>query len=379
MDLLNLGRNDNMNSMICENEYERMLAFTSDFIDIWNDYIVLVPYLSSKVVLIHKESYIVEKIISVDDFENKLSQFRGFSLIGDVLCLVPCNAEAFYFVNLNDGQIKKLKYQKKCENRAYLRSVTSENIIWCIGENQNNVLGIEIKDRIQVIVNYTFEPGVYWNDSYARKGNLIFFASRNTNKILIIDYKKKNVFERNIRINSEENGFCDIFAMENNILLIDNNGCQFCLSNDFNEATYNMTENEQKIISYRSMVYQNMLIRVPKNEYKLFFKSIDKEKYDHIDIPHSYGCIENIKLITGVNLCENRLYIQSRYGELFFWDFINKSLVEIDFLSKNSVIIVELVKQSIKTFYSENIVNESIYVDKINLKNLIKYLLSNIE
>lgn len=328
----------------------------SDYLHAYNGKLIYFASSINSVIVVDLELEIIEDVIPIE-FERKQlmdRMYRGSAIVDNYLVLIPFDSDEFCFVNLDTKEffLKNIfTDDKKSMKAKYLKGITSEKDLWCIGENINNILCLSYENEFIVNNSEDYENGVLWVDAFAEQENDVYIPSMNKNKILNINTKDKKIEIIDVNLDNSS-GFRDICLLKDEIYLFDHEGNTYKLKKNNVNSEVTCINNSHKIVSKHSYVYNGLIYRFGFLENAIYIQNDRFELVDVITINtpnRKHGTIFNNGIII-----KDKCYFQTRFGKLLCFDFIRNNYKEINLCideSKLKTINSRLIKY-------HNIINE---------------------
>ncbi len=320
--------------------------FSSQFIQIWNNKLILVSIYTDLIFFIDLDKNQVTEMLWCQNEKYIETLFRSFCRLDDDLILIPYNAEDFVKIDLNTKHVEDIsgiiKNEEKVKAGKFLCGIKAGGYLWIIGENLRKVIGLDIQRNYVKAFEYDYSDlgEVFWSGSYIIHNNMIYIPGRRSNQILEIDIIKQNAKVRQISGLKDVSGFLDIVYLEDGIHLFDSAGLEYKWDPQYDLTEY-LESNELEeffLASRQSFVYKDKLFRVALFEDSLYIRSTG-EKFCRVSVPCRQNNLGNNYTHFHDGYAVGRyFYIQSRDGRLFCLDMETAKVVEYPVYDTNDEI-----------------------------------------
>lgn len=341
--------------------------YCSQFVDVWQDSLILVSYFSNRVYLLNRFSGVIEKEYVILDNPIGEMLFRSFVRYNDILLLVPYNAESFVLIDLESGKQKKIdsviQEKQKLVKRKFWSTFLCDHYAWILGEEIKELICIDLKDNCNVVCRYNYEDkeNWYWTSGHIISNGMAYIPGRCVDDMLRINIDNCSVDVIQLNGSLRKTGFLDIaIAPENKIVLFDEIG---------NEFYWSVSDSELKCVrrlngscekcSRQSVVYGDKLFRIMLRDDFIEYRKEGNE-YSVIDIPlkqtelsSSYSRYQEGKQI------DNLYYFQNRRGDLFVLDLVTAELKSMQI--KQSKESQKCRAELLREFINPNVVMEGMF------------------
>ncbi len=347
--------------------------YCSQYIDLWQDHLILVSYFSNRVYLLNRHSGLLEKEYIVRGNPIGDTLFRSFVCYKNKLLLSPYNAESFVLIDLESGEQMLIDSiildEQKTIKRKFWTTIINGQYAWVLGEEIKEVICLDLDDDCNVIFRYNYDEkeNLYWTSGHVIINGIAYIPSRTVDSVLCINTETCTLDIICLNGSIINSGFLDIaITSRKQMLLFDEIGNEFIWST-FGTDIYCTRKLDDKIerCSRQSVVYGETLYRIMLRDDSIEYKKEDNE-YRIIDIPCKQTEFNKMQSRYQEGKQSGKLYyFQNRRGDLFVLDL---ETAEIDCLLINqSPNSLKGRAELLDEIASEKVVTEGVF----NLKDFL--------
>lgn len=311
---------------------KNMHLYSSQFIDVWNDQLVLVSYVSNHIYLIDINKHCISDVIYIDTPDCQDILYRAFCCVGNELLLVPYNAEFFCVVNLNNKIITRIGNNELLgegeKKRKFYRVILHGSTAYVLGESIHEIIVVDMNNK-QITSILKYKKDTFWTSSYATKGELLFVPSRSKDEMLCIDTTTKNARIISIERKGNAKGFLDIYIKDDEIHLFDEVGNEYLWDPKGRSAHCISKDDEFRFTSRQIMRYGNRTYRIALYEDEIYCRD-GEGIFTAIDCQiHQADVIGICSRFQEGIMINKHYFFQSRQGKIYQLDMDTNQVDEI--------------------------------------------------
>ncbi|RKM54433.1 hypothetical protein D6853_12970 [Butyrivibrio sp. X503] len=351
-----------------------MGLYASQFIEMWNENLILVSYVSNQIYIIDPKEHVISDVISINGTGHESTQYRSFCCYNNFLFLFPYNAQDIIKVDLISKKQfvirENITIKSKDVDRKFYRVIRYNDIAYVLGEAVNIIMKVDLEnDNCIGLYSYDSDQDIYWSSSYVIYGDVIYVPCRTRNAALCINIKTDSVLYKDISTNGGNGGFLDIYEEDQIIHLFDEIGNEYLWNPEESKAIYEKGNKDNIYTSRQCVKYKNKIFRIALHEDLV----LCREGKNSFNIIQSNIVQKNVpsngsRFQEGIQHGQF-YYFQSRNGIIYMID-MEQNIIEEVWIKKDSKAL-ESRKEYFISYAKRDILKES---EEYDLTDLIEFV-----